>query len=432
MRHGLTLLLFCVRKNIFSQAKEVIVWLGEEDDKTKKLFEYARKMRRGDSDSPKTALKRLLNPRQLQDATQKLLQRPWFQRVWVIPEVALARLTFVACGRDRISWDNLVRLIRDGQLPQTAGFDKQVALLGNPRQRIAIITQMIASQRQSLAHTDITQLLILAKSSKATDVRDMIYAFYGLTMLTTFPDYRKSVEMLYGDIVRMYVTSIEWEFSYSSWHDLSEERRTQQLMSILYSAGTLHQHYTLPSWIPDWTFSWHLAPIWCKATSNIVQGSGKDEWSAGVRCEFRAGGEKRETFEVIDGVYGMHQLRVSAIVFDTITIVSETTPASTPGANNEEIVSSDAVESASLRYGRTFFRTAKGFVGIATPGVEAGDNLTLILGGDVPVVLRPCGSHNEESRAYKLLCECFIQSHAIMHGELVRTAWTLAEDIILI
>ena len=149
-----------IMKNIFNQAKEVIVWLGEEDAQTRKLCEYAKKMERWRS-SPRNPqrnlLSWLLNPRQLQDAIQNLLERPWFQRVWVIPEVALARRTVVACGRDRMSWDSLVRLIRDVDIPHAVSFDKHMALLGNPRQRIAIITQMIASQREGLHHTDIVR-----------------------------------------------------------------------------------------------------------------------------------------------------------------------------------------------------------------------------------------------------------------------------------
>ena len=422
-----------IMKKIFNRAKEVIVWLGEEDAQTRKLCEYAKKMERGRS-SPKnpqkTYLKRLLNPRQLQDAIQNLLERPWFQRVWVIPEVALARFTVVACGRDRISWDNLVRLIRDVDLPHAVNFDKHTSLLGNPRQRIAIITQMTASQREGLHHADITQLLIVAKSSKATDVRDMIYAFYGLTLLTTFPDYTRSVEMLYAEIIHMYVTSITLEDYYSSFHKLTEERRTHQLMSILYSAGALHQHYKLASWIPDWTYSWHLAPIWCKSTSNIVTGSSKDEWSVGVRCDYRAGGDERGEFEIIDDPYGMQKLRISIIVFDAITAVSETTPATTPGEveGNQDLF--ETIESTTLRYGRTYFRSAKGHIGIATPGVEVGDVLAIILGGDVPVVLRSCGNYDEKNRAYKLLCECFVQSDAVMYGEVTRMEWTNVEDVV--
>lgn len=422
-----------IMKRIFSRAKEVIVWLGEEDDRMKKLCEYAKKMRRGD-DSPKGALKKILGPRELQATVQRLLERPWFERVWVLPELALARFTVVAVGRSRMSWDNLVRLIRDLQLPQASGFDKQRDLLGNPRQRIAILTQMAVSQRSGLAHTDIAQLLILAKASSATDVRDYVYSFYALTHVTTTPDYAKDPVRLFGDLMVMYISAIKWEASYSSWHNLTDEQRTSQLMSILYSAGALHQHLSLPSWIPDWTFRWHLAPIWCKTTSNIVTGSGKDEWSTGIRSDFRAGGVQRETFELLEDPYGMHRLRVSAVVFDTITLVNETTPLpSRSNSRSSALIDADStLESPAWRYGRSFFRSSHGYDGLATPGIQVGDQLAVILGGDVPVVLRRAGSHESESKAYKLLCECFVQSGTVMHGDLVRTEWTAAEDIVLI
>ena len=260
----------------------------------------------------------------------------------------------------------------------------------------------------------------------------MIYAFYGQTLLTTFPDYTRSVEMLYAEIIHFYVTSLTLETYYSSFHSLTEQRQTHQLMSILYSAGALHQHYRLPSWIPDYTYSWHLAAIWCKPTVNIVTGSGRDEWSVGVRCDYRAGGEQRGEYEIIENAYGMHKLRLSVIVFDTIAIVSETTPATTPGEVEESHTFFETTESATLKYGRSYFRSANGHVGIATPGVEAGDVLAIMLGGDVPVVLRPCEQHDEKSKAYKLLCECFVQSDAAMYGEMARTEWTNAEDVVFI
>lgn len=422
-----------IMKRIFRHAKEVIVWLGEEDDRMKKLCEYAKRMRR-DNDSPRGALKKIMGPRELQATVQRLLERPWFERVWVLPEVALARFTVVAFGRSRMSWDNLVRLIRDLQSPPNVGFDKRRDLLGNPRQRIAILTQMAVSQREGLAHTDIAQLLILAKASNATDVRDYIYSFYALTHITTFPDYAKEPVRLFGEVVNMYVGAIEWEASYSSWHDLKDDQRTSQLMSILYSAGALHQHFDLPSWIPDWTFRWHLAPIWCKTIANVGSGSGKDEWSAGIRSDFRAGGEKRETFEVLEDPYGKHKLRVSVVIFDTITGVSETTPfPSRSNSRSSAILDADAtLESPAWRYGRSFFRSSHGYDGLATPGIQAGDQLAVILGGDVPVVLRRSGTRETEAKAYKLLCECFVQSGTVMHGDLVRTEWTAAEDIVLI
>lgn len=291
---------------------------------------------------------------------------------------------------------------------------------------------MAASQREGLAHTDITQLLIVAKSSQATDVRDMVYAFYGLTLLTTFPSYTRSAEALFGEVVHMYINSILWESSYSTWHGLTEQQRNFQLMSILYSAGALHQHLALPSWIPDLTFSWHLAPIFCKSTSNIVTGSGKDEWSMGVRSEYRAGGDERKTFEVLDGPPNIGRLLLSMIRVDSITMVSENTPVSTPGALSRGNTLADVTESPTARYGRTNFYTSKGYTGVATPGVRIADEVAVVLGGDVPVVIRRQSGDGRNNTVYKLLCECFVQNGAVMSGELARIKKQQAEDIVFI
>ncbi|EMC98427.1 hypothetical protein BAUCODRAFT_32462 [Baudoinia panamericana UAMH 10762] len=435
-----------IMKYIFSNAKEVIVWLGEAGDRSAKLCEYARRMARGqhapnDRYSPKSALNRIMNQRQLQDALQRLLERPWFKRVWVIPEVALSHFSVVAIGDSTVSWDNLVRLIRDTQLPQSAGFDKQTALLGNPRQRIAIITQMSASQSKGLFHTDIMQLLILAKSSQATDVRDKVYAFYGVTLLRThpyygeIPDRKTSIERLYVEIACHYVNSILYDDYYSRWHGLNEARRTQQLMSILYSAGRLHQHHNLPSWVPDWTYAWYQAPLWCKTESNLATLLPRDDWSAGIRSDHRAGGERRETFEIIDAATARHQLRVSALIFDSILETYEATPAMTLSEEHGPLEPSDsatALHSPTLSYGRDFFKTTKGFFGMATRGIRQNDTVVLLLGGDVPFVLRAFNRESNGTKTFMLLCECYVQANSVMVGDYMRTEWSRSEDITIL
>lgn len=326
--------------------------------------------------------------------------------------------------------DNLVRLIRLELPPPAPGFKKRISLLGNPRQRIAIISQMIASQREALFHTDITQLLILGKSSSATDARDMIYAFYGLTYLTSAVSYSRSPEDLFVEATHHYINALRYEASYRSVHSLTEEQKVFQLMSIIYSAGRLHQHHNLPSWIPDWTFSWHLAPVWASGVPNFTPSSGKDEWSLGIRSGHRAGGDVLETFDILEG--SRSQLRLSALIFDSILLVDELTPASTPAAS-QELPSPGGTEhdTPEIRYGRHFFTTEGGHVGMATPGIVTGDQCAILLAGDVPVVLRPCPDPERKSKIYKLLCECYIQNPAVMSGELLRNNWTAAEDIVL-
>jgi hypothetical protein len=58
--------------------------------------------------------------------------------------------------------------------------------------------------------------------------------------------------------------------------------------------------------------------------------------------------------------------------------------------------------------------------------------LAVLLGGDVPVVLRPLPPRNSPYKPFKLLCECFVQSRAVMFGEAVRGGWIAAEDVVLV
>jgi hypothetical protein len=332
-----------------------------------------------------------------------------------------------------MTWPELVRLIRDVKWPENPGFDKKASLLGNPRQRIAILTQMIAGQKEALAHTDITQLLILSKSSQATDSRDMVYAFHGLTLLTTVPnysapldhsdpDYRRALKRLYIDTAEQYINSIRWEPSYSNWHKLDDGQKTFQLMSIIYSAGVLHRHLELPSWVPDWTFAWHLAPVFAKTIPNFLPATGRDEWSKGIRSEYRAGGDQMDIFEL-----SKHQLhlRISALLVDTIVLVNEITPAPTP--NESQVLSTSPIsrfeneDVTNLSYGRHFFTTEQGYIGFTTPGTIESDEVAILVGGDVPVVLRRVTDKSGGStHTFMVLCECYVQSPAVMHGDYLK------------
>lgn len=70
-----------IMKHIFNHAKQTLVWLGEEADNSSNLCEYAKKMR--PRDGMRSSLSRILTPRQLEMAIAKLVERPWFHRIWV-------------------------------------------------------------------------------------------------------------------------------------------------------------------------------------------------------------------------------------------------------------------------------------------------------------------------------------------------------------
>jgi hypothetical protein len=122
-------------------------------------------------------------------------------------------------------------------------------------------------------------------------------------------------------------------------------------------------------------------------------------------------------------------------------MISDSTPAPTPSSENGRKSQSSSSHSKSdhlaststARYGRIFFHTLEnGITGLATPGIEAGDVLAVLLGGDVPVVLRPLPPKNSPYKPFRLLCECLVQSRAVMFGDVVRGGWTAADDIVLV
>ena len=61
---------------IYGQANRVIVWLGEEADNSDQALEDIRVAAEGDFMNSS-------NNKKSQKAILKLLERPWFRRIWV-------------------------------------------------------------------------------------------------------------------------------------------------------------------------------------------------------------------------------------------------------------------------------------------------------------------------------------------------------------
>ncbi|CAD6447540.1 a5565455-822b-4b0f-a687-8fc7c20c702a, partial [Sclerotinia trifoliorum] len=76
---------------IFGQANRVIVYLGEAADDSDQALEGIRVA--AESDSPNIIVNEM--DRRL---ILELLKRPWFQRIWVLQEVGLARQILIMCG----------------------------------------------------------------------------------------------------------------------------------------------------------------------------------------------------------------------------------------------------------------------------------------------------------------------------------------------
>jgi hypothetical protein len=107
---------------IYSNAQQTVVWLGKESedsdlamdfiplvDKTLKDFEGS------ESVIDYMFLQKLNTGRDslAWEALGNLLARPWFQRVWVIQEVALSHTAYMVCGSKRLDWEHVGNMIEN-------------------------------------------------------------------------------------------------------------------------------------------------------------------------------------------------------------------------------------------------------------------------------------------------------------------------------
>jgi len=90
--------------SIYNLAQSVIVWLGNSTLESKRAILF---------------IERLQKHRELRDCLRKyehaenwkalamLTRRPWFQRLWIVQEIAAAKQAIVLVGEDSVLWDDL-------------------------------------------------------------------------------------------------------------------------------------------------------------------------------------------------------------------------------------------------------------------------------------------------------------------------------------
>ena len=95
---------------IYGQARNVCVWLGDEDKYTKSAFDFIQKEVVQLQDFDKICN----NPAKsdMWNAMLNVMKRPWFSRRWVVQEIALAREATIYCGRRQLPWKDFADAVQ--------------------------------------------------------------------------------------------------------------------------------------------------------------------------------------------------------------------------------------------------------------------------------------------------------------------------------
>lgn len=180
-------------RDVFGNACQVIVWLGKatlEIDKFMSWLRQHEKASRGDADAR-------IKDEQILLGARTLLRRPWFNRVWIIQEIANARSSVIYAGGQHIS----ASLFAEVMVTLEEEVDPHCLSVLN------LMQQPLEGILQQREENDLAKLLLKFQKCKASDERDKIYALRGLSTdlhdtLELYPDYSQSTTDVVGKAVR--------------------------------------------------------------------------------------------------------------------------------------------------------------------------------------------------------------------------------------
>ncbi|KAI0540009.1 heterokaryon incompatibility protein-domain-containing protein [Xylaria digitata] len=283
-----------IMQHIYSKASEVLIWLGPAADESDlcirtcqnlalEMAEFIRQQTNNDNKEPDDAVARIrtelslsedsleydvavdattrqnwrnrkklftefvptrLNERQVQ-AFLAVVSRPWWNRIWIVQELCLARRARVIVGQSSMEWKAFVRAVDVASYHHPAS-------LGLARSAFSILIDLkddwdwarygeTEFGRSTPESNSLLPLLARLRWNQATDARDKVYGLLGLAND--------------GDAV-----SAKYEIT-------AEEVYQNAALAIIQKTGSLDvlayclkprlskpSKLRLPSWVPDWSY----------------------------------------------------------------------------------------------------------------------------------------------------------------------------------
>lgn len=313
-------------------------------------------------------------------------------------------------------------------------------------------------------------LLLMSRGLGATDPRDKIYALLGLSQHNVDPDYSQTPEIVFTRFAEQTIDAVK-DIKAASLDVSTNHREVRRAMILISCAGRHHQSLgLLPSWVPDWTVNLSSRPL--------VFGLGRRFSAGGDRLAlFDQQGDSRLHLcgKLLDtvAVAGTFRLDYNGETshpsprdlikqwWDETQQIAIARIARSPGSttNVDALValrrelsicrhgyftggvkrgprnsllddtgsSDETMHSVSQTLtlgptrGRVLFTSSTGYVGLAPHGTKEGDLIFIVVGADIPFLLRPCDD------SYELIGEAYVQG--VMDGEVLLMEHIPVQDI---
>lgn len=206
-----------ILRDIFSRASCVLMYLGPSTNQGDDAMKALSTISSLKSYEPEVELTHVES-----QAIDNLFSRRYFSRIWVIQEIAVARMVTMYCGDHSLTWTsfNTLRI---------------------PNQHFSTIPKWLLEYSQlemgvTARPKDLLALLDATYNCSSTDPRDKVFAILGLVSGAWYegltPDYNLSLEEVYTGV---------------AGYVLLQQKNAEILT---YPRNTLP---SLPSWVPDWS-----------------------------------------------------------------------------------------------------------------------------------------------------------------------------------
>lgn len=239
-------------QKIYQLASRVIAWVGITTVKSTLAFSLLSQLTARDRGEIGRDIRVIIRDPEnypLWEALSRFFLRPYWKRIWVVQELAMAKKAIITCGEDSIGWTELLSVQK---LLQIFTKDLEELVLKEPSFRSASRWTALgpSSMRNGLEDFSSSPpplLDIIRKhyNKDATEPKDKIYALVGLTSIRNQPkifpiDYKKSTREVYTQVVK-YALSETGKLDIMCTHPRDSNPRTQK-----------YKTDDLPSWLPDW------------------------------------------------------------------------------------------------------------------------------------------------------------------------------------
>ncbi|RDW72907.1 hypothetical protein BP6252_06814 [Coleophoma cylindrospora] len=404
--------------DIYSLASRVVVWLGPESDDSAAAIEFMKDVGKffvEESSGYWLAFPGYQNAdfdlsiKDMFQAVRHLIHRPWFSRLWVVQEVSLGnRHSIFQCGKSTIYRRELRGALwalanKLQEIDNTTGFDSVVNLV-----------------RQASGKSNFGNLINQHYMRACSDPRDKVYGLLGIAA----PEFRSRIAPNYSiPVADIYKQVMKMEIEVS------------QRLDILQGCYIAAREATSPTWIPDWSVCFSPAQrqhlqIFSSGNSvaqvvfhqdDVLECSGlltdrvryvgrempwldvnpydrSRDWVEVVKgwmadkmedYVYPTGGNYLEAFVSVL-LQGQIQERSCTANFPPLASAIDQILALTDGgwfcSHHGTLRISEMIYQLA---GRPFFMTEKGYYGIGPPGTQEGDCVSVLLGCDFPLLLRP-------------------------------------------